>query len=260
MNCPTIQRHLLACERPGEPPDEVRDHLAGCAECRALQRRLLQLEQQVRRMPTPPSRARGTFVLEFLAQGEVRPLRLARPGRTRERVRGKVALAFALAAGLAVFALSWWAWPHHDTVGPSSGAMARGRSDRPDRREPIQRILATAHSPRERVRGLAAYADDLHHEAERLTGDVGELREVAAVFGEVVREHLLAHARLLPAAERPALLAYAQQLQRTESEAARVAASLRDGAADAAVSFAHIASAARQGSRDLLALARVDNG
>ena len=55
MNCDTARRQLLASERPTQPTDGVQAHLARCPACRALQRRLAQVEQQIPLLPVPPS-------------------------------------------------------------------------------------------------------------------------------------------------------------------------------------------------------------
>jgi hypothetical protein len=259
MNCTVIQRRLLGWERPDEPPPDVRAHLDGCGECRAVQRRLLQLESEVRGLPVPPSRSRGTFVLEFLSQGEVRPLRLLRARRGREGGRQKAALAVALAAGLAVFALGWWAWPRVDTAG--HGRHGQSTANRPDRNSDLRERLAAAHTPSERVRRLSELADELHREAQTFRTDTERLKEVAAFYSDVIGKHLLSQARQVAPADRAALLkAVIEHLQRTESEASRVSQDLKVGAAEAAVAFNDIALAARNGSRELLLLSRRGQG
>ncbi len=256
-NCTIIQRRLLGCERPTEPPPEIRAHLDSCTECRAYHQRLVHLEQQVRSQAVPPSRSRGKFVLELLAPGEIRPLRLAMP-RNRESGRQKVAVAFALAAGLAIFALGWWAWPHRPTPqGTAREPVAQRPNPRPDRHVDLNVRLA-ARTPTERVRRLSELAEDLHREAQSLgRGDADHLREVAGFYREVVHQHLLAQARAIPVKDRLAVLKVViERLQRTESEATRLADELKAGAADAAMAFHDMAGVARDGSRELLALAR----
>jgi hypothetical protein len=258
MTCSTTRRHLLACERPDEPPPEVREHLADCPECRAVQRRLVLAEQQLRALAVPPSPGRDAFVRQFLAPGGVRP-RPSRPGTVREGARRKVALAFALAAGLAMFALGLWAWPHGDeqftqrTQGPSTPSAREAWEKR-------VRSLEALVDGGERVRGLADLADELHQKARSLRDDSDGLEEVALLYADLVKEHLVVQAKKLAPAERRGLKAVAERLQQAESQAARLAAELRAGAADRARSFDRIAAAASSGSRELLALAPAARG
>src|SRR4051794_32252883 len=120
MNCAAIQRSLLSCERPEQPPLEVCRHLVGCDACRDCQRRLVEVEQQLPLLPVPPSTGREAFVARVRAgevpvagRSGVLPLWLQRSRPPlKERGLKKLALAFALAAALSAFALGWWAWPH----------------------------------------------------------------------------------------------------------------------------------------------------
>jgi hypothetical protein len=256
MNCTAIRNRLLACEQPDFPPPEVREHLADCAECRSLQQRVVQLEQHLVALPVPPSDGRAAFVLRFLAGEEALrpPTRLPTP-RLTEKARRKVALAFALAASLAVFALGWWSWPHPEPTSPPGP----GRSvSRPSRLELLEKELAAIQTPAERVRRLADEAEKLQKEARTYRADTERLNEVAHFYVQVVRDHLLEHARQVPAAERQMLLpGVAERLRHIESEASRLQTELRaEMAAAAASSFGEIASAARDADRCLLALAR----
>jgi hypothetical protein len=209
MNCEQIQHCLLNCERPEQPPVEVRRHLARCADCRASQRRLVELEQRLPQLPVPPSAGREAFLarvragdLPAPAGSSVLSLWLRRDKPRKERGLRKLALAFSLAAALAVFALGWWAWPHN------AGGPASPMSPLATRQKERDRLLAQARSPRERVEKLAALADSLQKEARLLVrpADGEQLRVVARFYREVVRENLLDHARQLTADERPAVL------------------------------------------------------
>lgn len=255
MNCTSVQRRLIACERPEEPPPELRDHLAHCASCRDCQARLLQLEGNLRRLSAPPTvMAREAFILRFLAGAEAPSVpHLAQP-RRKEGGRQKVALAFALAAGLAIFALGWWAWPRVQDGLPTP---ARPVAHKPDRDAQVRDRLAQARTPAEQVSRLNDLAEEVHREARGSLEDHEKLAEAASFYARVVREHLLPLARKVPVAERPALLGQiARQLERTESEAQRLAAHLQSQAAPSAAAFREIALAARDASRQLRALAR----
>jgi hypothetical protein len=261
MNCTAIRNRLLACEQPDFPPPEVREHLADCAACRAVQQRVVQLEQQIVALPVLPSDGRAAFVLRFLAGDEAGGSPARRPGpRLKDNVRRKVALAFALAAGLAIFALGWWAWRQAEPT-PTPPVVAVG-SRLPDRQAQLRQKLEGAQTPAERVQRLADLAEELQKEALDHQKDADRLADVARFCVQVVREDLLKYAREyareVPQAKRKDLLtAVAVRLQRIESEASRLATELKaEKAASAAASFGKIASAARDADDCLLALAR----
>jgi hypothetical protein len=253
MSCTTTQRRLLSAERPDRPAPEVRDHLDGCAECREIQRRLLDMEQRLGRLPVPESQGRTAFVLQFLS-GPV-PARQPPPMlRLKEGGRRKLAMAFALAAGLAVCALGMWAWtsraPEDGGQTPKALALAL-------RHDQLRQRLATAQTPGERVRRLRDLADEVLREARANRGDAGRVDEAARFYAQVIRDHLLAHARALPAAEQKALLPdVAEQLRRAESEATRLAVEADSQNRITGASFREIAAAAGDGHLRLLALSR----
>src|SRR5262245_11527045 len=127
MNCDITRRRLLAAERPDAPDAAVRQHLAGCPSCRGLQRRVVEVEQSLPLLPVPPpSGPAATLQLVLRAPFEPSlpvPIQAPRPPSPwgpRTVGRQKVAVAFALAAALAVFAVGWWAWPHQQASSSSA--------------------------------------------------------------------------------------------------------------------------------------------
>jgi hypothetical protein len=258
MNCTVVRRRLLSLERPAQPPPDLRPHLAGCPECRAWQRRLLQVEEAVARLPVPHSEARSAFVLRFLGGNEVVRLHPPSPSLPVEEWRLKVAVAFALAAGLAVFALGWWAW-HNQTPEvfvPDKIAVRPEGPQKPDRMGQLRQKLEGARTPRERVMRLADLAEEVQKEARDHQADAEGLAEVAGFYAQVVREHLLANARAVPAAERDKLVPVAERLRHLESEASRLATGLTVESPARAASFESIALAARESEHTLRMLAR----
>jgi hypothetical protein len=255
MKCVVIQRRLLGSERPDQPSADVREHLAGCLACRDWQRRLLKLEQQIARLPVPTSTARDRLIQEILqpAGPAAPPVRLPQPrsaGTLKERGLQKMALAFALAAALACFAIGWWAWPHQSVSVAMIDPLLQ-------RREQLAARLAGKVLPREQVQVLADVADELHGEAQANVDNPEHLAVVAKFYEEVVREKLLALAQDVPVLERPAILTeIANRLGRTESAAERRAAEIRLASEAASDSLRSIASTARQGAVSLRDLAR----
>ena len=69
MNCEEFQRDLLNAENPATPADEFEAHLATCAPCREYQGRLVNIEQNVAKLPVPSSTAKEEFI-EALLQPE----------------------------------------------------------------------------------------------------------------------------------------------------------------------------------------------
>jgi hypothetical protein len=253
MSCASIQRRLLGAERPDHPPTEVREHLSGCAECREVQQRLVEAERWIGRLPVPPSEGKTAFVLQFLSGGPAgRQIPLAQ--RLKEGGRRKIALACALAAGLAICALGMWAGTNRTPDAADEPAAARGI----DREGQLQRKLDLARTPAERVRRLVELAEEVLGEARANSGDAARMDEVSRFFIVVVNDHLMKHARAVPKAERSGLRAVALRLQRAESEASRLEAELKalPNLTASATSVHEIARAAGKANQDLLALAR----
>jgi hypothetical protein len=258
MNCRTIQHELLLSESPDQPSEAVAAHLADCADCRAWQRRLVEAEQCIPLLLVPPSSRREQF-LQQVRQGNVLPeptiypseLWLANGRPPKERGLRKLAVALALAASLALFALGWWAWPHRSATVPTLDPLVVRQLDRDQR-------LAQAHTPNERVQVLAELADGLHREARQLIhkADPEELRVLARFYREVVRDNLLEHARKLPRGERQVLEGVADQLNDVESEFRRLLAD--EGEIPAAGPLQDIAQAAREGHDQLRELIRAE--
>jgi hypothetical protein len=251
MNCTIIQRRLLAAERPDQPSAEVRQHLADCCGCRSFQRQLLDLEQQVAQLETPASAGKAAFILQFVT-GNMVATRKAPALSLKEGGRRKVALAFGIAAGLAICALGMWAITAYT---PNRADIPRGALAAINRKDQLQKKLATARTAGERVQRLADLAEEVLVEARSNQANAQRMEEVSHFFLEVVGEHLVVHARALTKAERATLLpVVAERLAKVESQASHLAV---EGAVLAsASSFQSIAAAARDADRRLLALAR----
>jgi hypothetical protein len=265
MNCDVSQRRLLSSERPDRPSPELQQHMARCPVCRALQRRLLQVERQIPLLEVPPSTAKARAIRRLLEPAPATastPFPLprvvaptARPGeinRTTPKERGlqKLALAFALTAALVVFAVGYWAWPQPGSGRPAPDPLAERRAQRDQR-------LAAVQTPRERVELLVALAEDLYREAlthaAAATVDAETLGVLARFYGEVVRDNLLAHARAIPGPERAELLKpIVVRLSDAESAILRALATSVQTAA--VRPLREMASAAREGCGRLQAL------
>jgi hypothetical protein len=247
MSCTTIRQRLLASERPDQPGAAEAAHLSRCPACRAWLHRLARLEEMLPQLPVPPSEP-PAGLLEMLRAAPLRPLVRPTllplyPVPRREGARQKLALAAALAAALALFALGWWALPH--TVPPDAPPQDAFRTV-------VAGRLENARTPHERVAALARLSDELVAEACARPGDA-RLAELALHFRVVVMRDLPQHAREVPGTDRAAVLGpVASRLGRVESEVSRLAAlALRPATA---TQLRRIAQAARDAERHLRTL------
>ncbi len=260
MNCDTVRRQLFGSESPDQPSPAVQGHLAHCPLCRTAQRRLLQAERQILLLPVPPAERCEVFLQRVLqaplperaalpAPVKVRwPFGAGQPGgpTVREGGRRKLALAFALAAGLAAFALAWWALPHGSQP-QRQDLLAQLEERRAER-------LRDATTPRQRADVLAKLADEVFVEAQ--TADAPRLAHLATFYSELVRRDLPACARALPAAERAAFVGpVVERLGSNESAALHRAADA-DCPPEVAEKLKGMAKAAIDGRDQLRALLR----
>jgi hypothetical protein len=245
MNCQSVQSQILSGASPERLSPEVIQHLRDCADCRLWHARLVRVERALPEVPVPPSHGPGELLRQLL-EPQGHPVRPS-SARLREWGRQKVALAFALAASLLVFALGFWVWPHHaDSEFRPDSYLARRNQ-----------YLGQAHTHGDRVVVLANFADDLLRQARTLE-DEARLKEVEQSFIRLVRRDLLDYARRVPPEERRTVLnEVANRLRNSESEASRLAADLVGHRAD---SLRAIARAARAGDEQLRALVPAAQG
>ena len=226
MKCNVVRQHLLASAKPARPPAVMADHLAQCAGCRAFQRRLVQLERLVPELPVPQSSAKADCLEAVLhsdayARGEAPET----PWRQRERALRKVAVTFAMAAGLLFFAFIWYTWQHQQNANRSSvNPWAKVNK--------LEEIVnsydrgALAAAPRERFQRLAVVAQKLHDITKDRAQDenFSEVSKLAAQFETLVQEGILPHAGNVPETDRQELLgSVAEQFSRTASMANNLA-------------------------------------
>jgi cyclophilin family peptidyl-prolyl cis-trans isomerase len=228
MNCELIQRRLLASDSPAQPSAETRRHLAECPACSAWHSRLVELEKQLPLLPVPPSERKAEVVRQILDAPEKASKRrapayaprLSFAELPRERGLRKVAVAMAMAASLAIFALGLWVWQHPvDTPKPD---MLKAYREERDRR------LTQAPTRQAKIEVLATLAEEHHRAALEMAqqGEVDKLANASKFYVELVRDNLLDQARELvretPPGQRPEVLdVIAQQLERTESSILR---------------------------------------
>jgi hypothetical protein len=222
MKCKVVRNQLLACAKPARPPAVIADHLAQCCGCRAFQRRLVRLERLVPELPVPVSTAKADCLNAVLNSDVfVRRDTAEVPWRQRERALQKVAIAFAMAAGLLFFALVYYAWQHQSDTNIAPGPTA----NREHRLEDIVNSYdrgALEAQPRQRLERLAAVAQKLHDKTKEhvQNGEFSDVNKLAVQYETLVKEGILAHAAFLPEADREEVLSkVAEQFSRAESEA-----------------------------------------
>jgi len=257
VNCDTLHRRLLGLERPELPPPELRNHLAVCAACREWHRHLVEVERQAAGLPVPPPVRKDAFLARLAASPPTSAERSARRvlnGRAhaarpdRERARTKMALAFAMAAGLLVVALGAWVWkasPNPVRKAPPETALEKRLNDEPR--------WAAAGTTTERLQVLSDLADKLSKSASGLAQAEGdELDRDVNLFREVVDQIAAVYAPRLADEERKHVLGpIVERLARAESEAEREAERLVVRYPGRAVALREMASAARDGERRL---------
>jgi hypothetical protein len=245
MKCKHCQRRLFRTEDPGEPTADVAAHLAGCSACRELQRRLVQLETHVPRLPVPASTRMSLLQARILSEPVPRPVPVA-----RSRKRTWQWLAIGAAAAVILIACGVWVgdalW--QALQGPGQVAEGPGKDDRqrdgdkgqktaPDYKKPADNTLvgrviacdlrlARAVTPRQRVEALADLADSLQGECRALAQADGtkELEKLARLYSKVVRDAVVPRSRTLPAGQRREVLApIVIRLARARQDAERLA-------------------------------------
>jgi hypothetical protein len=229
--------------------------LAHCPVCRLWQRHLVRIERLVPEIPVPSSTAKADCLEAVLHSdaysrttgGEVE-------WRRRERAIRKVAITFAMAAGLLFFALVWYAWQQQ-----RDGTVPAGRAGSPYTLDHIIRCYDDGSplpaEPGKRIERFAVLAERLQGETkERVQqGTASEVAMLARQFEIVVQEGILPLARIMPAEERADVLgSIAEQLSRSES----LANQLAKQRADVASPLLLMAKAAQKGHVELRELAR----
>jgi hypothetical protein len=268
MNCKAVRYYLLGSEKPARPTGAAAAHLADCPACREWQRQLIRMEGLVPFLPVPPSTGQAELLHEVLEGPAFEVIKRRSPilhlheagWQRKERGRSKVAVAFALAAGLLFFAFGWWAWQQSVkdpvAVGPKPSEVetlaVRLKAYDASWGEDIEK----ASTPRERVLALAKAADGLHGLVEKQTqnGTATGLAKLAKLYEDLVRLELLPRAGELSAEDRPQVLpGIADQLRNVESLANRLA---NTAPVDSKESLKQIAAAAHEGESQLRRLLR----
>jgi hypothetical protein len=251
MNCETLQRRLLKAEHPTRLPAQVQAHLASCPACREWQRQLVQLEEYVGHLPVPPSTAKTELVRLLSARSAAASGPAAARSWNWRLPAGLAAAVLLLAIG------SWLLYLLRPASPPGDNSRVANRPLLDNLLERDLR-LANAATQRERVEALADLADDLQGETRELALDaeVADLETLSQLYGQVVRDGILARAEALPAAERREVLRpIADRLLKAGKAADTLA---QEVTSDVARPLKAIAQAAGDGHGKLQALLQED--
>lgn len=265
MNCDQLQRQLLVARHPEQPNAEAAAHLAQCPACRLWQARLVGIEQQIPRLPVPPSQAKRRLLRHVLAgsAGEWESPRADRVACSPTRDGGtshSPALPFyhaltLVAAGLLVAVGGWWllkASPNPHI------AQAQRPAPRPD---PLFAQLSEGHlrlsqalTPQDRVTEMAQFVDHVHQHTQTLAGlaDPATLQVLARLYERLVSDGVVRGAHAVAREQRQTTLGpLAERLARLGDEAERWVHEVPPGSV---ASIQRIVAAARAGDRQLRTL------
>jgi hypothetical protein len=258
MKCQTVQGKILALPDPRQVPEPLRDHVAGCAACRAWAAQAARLEgllEQLPPVPAPPRNKKAAFIAH-LAKAE--PLQLETAAKPTW-LRGNVMAIAGLAAAVLVVLGGWLLYR------PSGPAVVNAVE--PPRDPFLARLvqrdvaLAKAKTPVDRLRELSGMADDLSAQARGLArvATPDELRDLASWYDKVVKDGMVKQAEklpplaLMPAERRKEFESLAGKLGETATEAEKL---IGEVPPEAKPAIQKIVDSARAGEKKLRVLAR----
>ena len=282
MKCAQVQRRLLAAERPDVLGADLARHLAACPKCRAVQRRLVRLEHEIRHLSVPASTRRAAFVAQFVQQT---PVDLPVAGRqtapelpaagppvlpfvkvmqrpatpARERALRKLAIAIAVAASLAIFAIGLWAMRVKGPDKPNEVADLRKKLDTrityaETSREKAEIVIDVADEVRTRVRDLS----------EQKVVNAKQLADLAKLYRDLVSEDLPNQVQAVDrdiknnTQRQEVLVALTNRLHEATSDCEQRA--LKDLRPEVQQSFREIAAAARDADTRISQILKTEAG
>jgi len=227
MNCKTIQRRLLGSRNPDRVSASVREHLAACPACLAVQQRIAQIEKTIPLMKVPSSSFAKAATMRRIRTGPtVRETVAGYAARVPDRLRsmGRLklsAIGMAAAVLLMVFGWKMLSGPGPGNVnpgpqGPSRDALLASLFQR-------NLSLAKVGTPApQQVESLAAIADDLHGGARSISraANAGEsVQQIAVLYEKVLVVEVKRAGKLPRDKNRDVLNQLSQRLDRAAQQA-----------------------------------------
>ena len=269
MNCQAIQNQIIALPDPRELPAALRDHIVGCAGCRACAWQAARLESLLEQLPVPPApEQKKEAMIGDLMQAEPVILPMvapaSRPGLgliAVQFLRRNATYAGGLAAAVLVAVGMYLLWP---AKGPEVVA-APATQKHPLLEKLVARdtALARADTPAKRLETLGGMADDLSSGTRDMARIASgpELKQMAGWYEKVVRDGMVKRAENLPvhmsASEKAKLLEpLAARLNANATDAEKMSLEVPP---DAQPALKRIADTAREGEKSLRAIARGSN-
>lgn len=268
MSCDAVQNRLLSQSDPRRLSEETRRHLSDCSSCQLMSARLVQLDDQLRNLPVPPSDpdVREAFIDRVTADGPV-ITRIPTIPRRDSVVdlpelllkNGRWGYTAGIAAAIMLAVGAWWMTAGVTEPEPQVAAL---RHDLLGKN--IKHLVAVTRSPApaDRIKEWAGVAQDLTSEARQLylVAPTEEMTALKSMYERAVNEGVLGQADrlpdlMLPAEKSQLLTGVADQLSQTAAEANRLAATAPPPSRAALTDMATIARKAETRLRD-----RIRNG
>jgi len=233
--CREIQPWLMTARAVADLPEDIRDHVDKCGNCRRLLKLLKHVDKTIATLTIPPGRSGAVALLEERlgrVERDRSPIVNDRDGIQRRQVRRilLIGAAASLLVGLGwVLGRSTHALPQN--VASPSAQMAnrevKGTASASDKTLVARLLehdvrLSQTVEPAEQVEILVRMADDLSDEALRGVrhGALNDVPLLVSLYGEVIRQGLLPKAASLPVDRKAAVLPdVIKRLQATEAHA-----------------------------------------
>lgn len=248
MKCEACQNLILALEQPAKPTAEVREHLAECAACRAVQKKAAKLDALLTRLPLPSSKKAKAKLIASLNDSA-----LAVPSTKVPSFRQLLRSPLPGVAALVILGFGGYFFLSKKLPQPELAEKPRHELLNKEMANVV--MLAKADSAPDRLQVWTDWANDLRNETRDLykVAPADELSSLARMYDKAVQEGIVKQAKLLPQhmdmAEKQTLLKNADaKLAETVAEAER----LHNEAPPPAQKYLkQIAESARDGRRKL---------
>lgn len=263
MNCQAVQNQILALPDPRELPPALREHVLGCAACRAWAKQAARLEAILAQLPVPaaPGEKKEAMLGELLsADPVILPVTTPaqRPGfgtLTVQFLRRNATYVGGLAAAVLVVVGAVALWP--PTQPPPPYQPQAQKDPVLEKLVAYNTAMARAESPAKRLELLGGMADAIASDTRTVAriAPADKLKQRAGLYENVVRDAMAARAKELrdqtfvPATEKAQVFnTLAEKLKADATAADNLA---KEAPQDAQPALKRLADAAREGEKSL---------